>query len=735
MSTVSTFISRTPFQLISLLAVLWIFGMGLSPLFAQSTPPGSALLLAESFEYAPGGISGRNGGIGFAAAFSGGGRVVANSLGYTDSNGMVLGAVGNAGAILDGSAATFRLLSSQGRPPGTLDPSGKFGVNGSRIYLGFLIRRTRFVSSPAVGGLSLFDGSVEKLFLGQPYAQDFWGVDLHTPDGIRNSRVRSATGTHLLIVRLDFMAGNETLRLYVNPPLETEPASPAIGPVQLPDFRFNRMRLFAAGADFTFDELKMGSTFASVTGIANSPPILLPLSNQVVEAGSQLSFTVSATDPDLPSQQLSYRLEGAVPGGATLDSTTGLFSWTPTPDQASQTYPITFKVTDDGAPPLSASTTLLITVNPRPEPPPIMAPNLVTQPESVTLRAGESVTLRVTAGGTPPLAYQWTKDGAPIPNAVQDSLVLSAATAQDGGAYAVVVSNAAGSVASRAALVTVLVAPPPPDSDPPGTPPANVAFPLTDLVFFGQVNAKTTRQPILGSLPGPITIKLNQAVGPDDPTVGSATVLLDENGQQTGNGRYYVIRLPRFQTGAVRRAGDTFVLPGDRIRIFLNGEEVHETELAQVLVTDAPSDVRFLSLNQEADHSDSDGDGLPDAWERLYVGHLSRAGGDLIHPDGLRLMLAYALGLNPNLNHASPMPFLVLESNGKLAYYFRQSTESTGLRYEVMASDQLGGGGWNRVEGLIPQSVAVEGTSRILRVIIPGGATQPYRFFRLDISR
>jgi uncharacterized delta-60 repeat protein len=54
----------------------------------------------------------------------------------------------------------------------------------------------------------------------------------------------------------------------------------------------------------------------------------------------------------------------------------------------------------------------------------------------------------VIAGGTPPLAYQWLKNGIPIPGATNDQIVIRQTQFSDEGLYSVVVSNAEGSVSS-----------------------------------------------------------------------------------------------------------------------------------------------------------------------------------------------------------------------------------------------------------------------------------------------
>ena len=52
-------------------------------------------------------------------------------------------------------------------------------------------------------------------------------------------------------------------------------------------------------------------------------------------------------------------------------------------------------------------------------------PVITTQPASQTVNAGANVLLTVVATGTPPLSYQWSKDGMTIANATASSLRLN----------------------------------------------------------------------------------------------------------------------------------------------------------------------------------------------------------------------------------------------------------------------------------------------------------------------
>ena len=68
-------------------------------------------------------------------------------------------------------------------------------------------------------------------------------------------------------------------------------------------------------------------------------------SHQSTRVQRTLTFTASATDLDLPVNTLTYSLTGTT-NGASINPTTGVFSWTPT---ARGTYTFTVLVTDNGA--------------------------------------------------------------------------------------------------------------------------------------------------------------------------------------------------------------------------------------------------------------------------------------------------------------------------------------------------------------------------------------------------
>jgi uncharacterized repeat protein (TIGR01451 family) len=109
-------------------------------------------------------------------------------------------------------------------------------------------------------------------------------------------------------------------------------------------------------------------TFQVTVNEVNAPPVLAAVGNKTVAEDSLLTFTAMASDPDRPTlQTLAYSLDPGAPTGASIDSATGVFTWTPTEAQGPGEYVLTLRVTDSGDPALSDSETITVTViAPRP---------------------------------------------------------------------------------------------------------------------------------------------------------------------------------------------------------------------------------------------------------------------------------------------------------------------------------------------------------------------------------
>lgn len=164
----------------------------------------------------------------------------------------------------------------------------------------------------------------------------------------------------------------------------------------------------------------------------------------------------------------------------------------------------------------------------------IGAPAIVTQPNSAAKLAGADVSFPVFAGGTPPLAYQWFKDGlmlsdgANISGAHSPTLVLTSVYGSDAGGYFVTVSNVFGSVTSVVATLTV-------------QDPFIATQPLGQTVLLGS-NA-TFRAQAVGTAPLAYQWQLNgtnlvdsaRITGSQQPTLAIANV------QSSDDGDYHLV--------------------------------------------------------------------------------------------------------------------------------------------------------------------------------------------------
>jgi hypothetical protein len=99
--------------------------------------------------------------------------------------------------------------------------------------------------------------------------------------------------------------------------------------------------------------------------LANTAPILAPIANRTVVAGNTVIITNSATDGEAPPQILTYSLISppVPPGGASINSSNGLFSWRPTIVQGGTTHLLNVQVSDSGSPSLRATQSFSVTVN------------------------------------------------------------------------------------------------------------------------------------------------------------------------------------------------------------------------------------------------------------------------------------------------------------------------------------------------------------------------------------
>jgi hypothetical protein len=127
--------------------------------------------------------------------------------------------------------------------------------------------------------------------------------------------------------------------------------------------------------------------FSIVIIDVNDAPVLAPIGNKTASEGVLLTFDAEATDED-EGQTLTFSLTGA-PDDASIDPTTGVFTWTPREEDGGQSFTFTVCVSDSV---FSDCETITVTVN-EVNSPPVLDP---IEPKTVN----ELATLNFTATAT-----------------------------------------------------------------------------------------------------------------------------------------------------------------------------------------------------------------------------------------------------------------------------------------------------------------------------------------------
>jgi hypothetical protein len=101
---------------------------------------------------------------------------------------------------------------------------------------------------------------------------------------------------------------------------------------------------------------------SAALAVGNTAPALAPVPNQTVNVGAYVSVANVATDPDVPAQTLTFSLLTG-PASSVVDAS-GNFTWRPAISFAGTSNPVQVAVTDSGTPPLSATNSFNVIVNP-----------------------------------------------------------------------------------------------------------------------------------------------------------------------------------------------------------------------------------------------------------------------------------------------------------------------------------------------------------------------------------
>jgi hypothetical protein len=209
--------------------------------------------------------------------------------------------------------------------------------------------------------------------------------------------------------------------------------------------------------------------------VPKAPSITIQPSPQTVKAGSAFGLRVSASGTEPLSYQ--WRRNGVNIAGAT-DASYSILSAS-SGDAGGYVVIVSNRVANV----VSGSATITV------EQFTAVAPSISTEPRAQSVQIGSAVIFSVTASGTPPLAFQWRKNGNLIPGANQATFKITTAASADAGSYSVSVSNSAAVVLSASAALEVRG----PVSLPPSltTQPVSQSVPAGSSVVFAVVATGT----------------------------------------------------------------------------------------------------------------------------------------------------------------------------------------------------------------------------------------------------
>jgi len=175
----------------------------------------------------------------------------------------------------------------------------------------------------------------------------------------------------------------------------------------------------------------------SVWAVETPPVIVTPPQSQTVVAGTNVAFSVVATGTVPLWYQWSR--DGNPLAGATQSQ------YAKASVQVADAGSYTVVVSNQVGSVTSGAAVLTV----------YAPPEILVQPVSQAVAVGSEASFSVSAGGSPPLSYQWQLNGTAVAGATDSRYTVSSVQVADVGMYSVAVSNPYGSVTSLAAALTL----------------------------------------------------------------------------------------------------------------------------------------------------------------------------------------------------------------------------------------------------------------------------------------
>lgn len=218
-------------------------------------------------------------------------------------------------------------------------------------------------------------------------------------------------------------------------------------------------------------------------------------------------------------------------------------------------------------------------------PPPV----IVTSPLSQTVVVANTATFSVTAGGTPPLAYQWRFNGLEIGGATNSTYSIASAVTGDAGNYDVVVTNSVGSVTSAVAVLMV-----------------NKAIAALTLGGLSQIYDGTAKAVTVTTTPASLTVNLTYDGSPAAPTTAGSYMVVgivaDVNYQGSATNTLVISKaaasvtlgnLSQTYDGTAKNATVTTTPPGLSVLLTYDGSTAAPTNIGSYTVVATVTEVDY----------------------------------------------------------------------------------------------------------------------------------------------
>jgi hypothetical protein len=383
-------------------------------------------------------------------------------------------------------------------------------------------------------------------------------------------------------------------------------------------------------------------------------------------------------------------------------------------------------------------------------------PTIVAPPQSLSVLEGAAPVLAVAASGAGPLNYQWRLNGTPVPDATNFSYSVDYVVDADEGQYDVIVSNPGGAALGGPALLRVNV-------------PPIVLSPLVNQTILLGRNV-TNSVAVRGDAPLTFQWRLN---GLTVPGATSAT-LIRTNAQLADDGLYDVLIsnpvATTISSANVTVLSNTIIVLAPLTQSVITGSVVTVSVEAfgnplpfsyewrrgsvSVITNTANSYVGFWTftaptnlttqlyrvvVRNQANQSttanaqfnittlvDTDGDGIPDAWESSFGMNTNNAADRNLDTDGdgLSNHAEYVAGTDPT----DPASYLQVDLDvipGAATLSFNALSNKT---YTVRYTDALASGQWFKLADAIAHS-----TNRVATIL--DGNWRQSRFYQLITPR